>query len=651
MTGSAGCGIAPGLGDGTFAAPVFTALGPLGCQLSWAAPIDLDGDGRDELMTAHDACPNVSTHSLFHMGAGLLLTRRESFRGSLGLIPAVVDMDGDGRLDAVCSNVSVALNHDGRLEGMQTLRNLTEYKTDMNTQDLDVADLNGDGAAEILVTDKHSLGFQWTSNHDGSFQKPADCLASTYIRQIQLADLDGDGHPDVLERLLDPGARDGLYWALADGAGHFQPATYLDHASNGAVADFDGDGDLDLIGGSSTLLLNDGLGHFTAQSSLLPSGGTWGHVDGDALPARFTTSSDNLSVERATSVGVLGAPVLTPVGATLTTALFADVNGDGLTDTVCLVTGPQVRTFLGQPGGGWGPAVVSPQAPSPGSTPIFSAIGDLDHDGRPDLVFSGAGLPISVMRNLGGGGFGERGDTNVSWPGSVRPYLFGLPLVADLDGDGAGDLAAINQTPVGSDYVNTTVDVLFGVKTADVPTPALVSLSSAVAAFDRASLAWFVPANGPGSLSLERRSGSAAWSAIATVTPSAGRVAYDDVAVEPGATYSWRLAWQEDGATQHSDVATLAIPQRPRFAIAGVRPNPADGDRVSVSLTLDATAPVELAVVDVAGRIVASRRVTPSSVGRVDVAFDGLSSLRPALYFVRAEQAGRRATTTMVRLH
>jgi len=656
---SVGFGIAHGLGDGTFSQPVYAPDAWKFCSEPFATAIDLDGDGHDEILGGTGNGCTPSTFGVLRVDASLAVVHREEYSGLVGIAPCAADMDGDGRQDAVCASPFVALNQDGRLGGARLLSRFEPHSGGTNAawsdiQDVDASDLNKDGATDIVISTRSGPGAIFISRHDGSFDPAFPWQGNSYIRESAIADLNGDGFPDVAEVHRDPGLQCDFYAWLNDGAGHTGATTQV-HLTTTALSqavpcDFDGDGDVDVLSvdghlPGTVLFFNDGSGHFTTGPSSLPISGTYAAISGETLPARFSVAGDSLQVEHGSAVGVLAPPVRTEV-PTLLAARFADVNGDGRIDAACLLSGNQVETFLGQPGGTWSAPIVSPIAPvATGYTPTFAGVGDLDGDGRPDLLFTGTGtgLPvvIAVLRNLGGGLFGDRGD-------NYPTQSFGT-LIADVDGDGAGDLIGVQPPRVPTDPA-VAVNLLMGWKNADQPTPALVSLVSANAAFDRASLAWFVPADGPASLTLERRREDGAWSALSTVTPVAGRITFDDRGVEAGATYAWRLVWQEGGATRFSDVATLAIPERPRFAITGVWPNPADADRVTVSLTVDHVAPLEVKLVDVAGRIVASRHVAPGAAGRVDVVLDGLAGLRPSLYFAHVEQGGRRATATVVRV-
>ena len=95
---------------------------------------------------------------------------------------------------------------------------------------------------------------------------------------VCLADVDGDGHPDVfLARTDGPSA---LYrnlgdWRFEDITQQAGVAAPSRHATGCAFADVDGDGDQDLVlvslGGPNAVFLNDGKGHFSEQTAGLTS--------------------------------------------------------------------------------------------------------------------------------------------------------------------------------------------------------------------------------------------------------------------------------------------------------------------------------------------------------------------------------------------
>src|SRR5262249_27645063 len=162
-----------------------------------------------------------------------------------------------------------------------------------------------------------------------------------------------------------------------------------------------------------------------------------------------------------------------------------------------------------------------------------------------DLLFTGTGTPpvISVLRNLGDGLFGERGD-------SYTTQSFGT-VIGDVDGDGAGDLLGIE--PEQSGPLNTrAANILF--RLGHFPTPALASCASATASFDGATLIWWISSDGPSVVSIERRPAGGAWITLAQRPGSIGELTYEDRAVTAGARYEWRLSWEEGGATHHSAV-------------------------------------------------------------------------------------------------
>jgi hypothetical protein len=126
-----------------------------------------------------------------------------------------------------------------------------------------VADLNGDGKPDFvaLISQEHETVVAFLNEGNGTFRKetiytgPHPAWGSS---GIQLADVDGDGHPDVLYTngdvldkpyLLKP--YHGVQWLRNPGGGHYpwehRPLTPMYGVHRAVAADFTGSGRKDVI--------------------------------------------------------------------------------------------------------------------------------------------------------------------------------------------------------------------------------------------------------------------------------------------------------------------------------------------------------------------------------------------------------------------
>ncbi len=268
----------------------------------------------------------------------------------------LADVNGDGNLDAISANnyganygggsVTVMIGHgDGVFDAA------TSYYAGYSNWGVAVEDVNGDGKPDIVTTnnDWYSAVNVLMNNGDGTFAPTSEYFLGWgyYPRSVTLADLNGDGRPEIIT------SNDTSYPSLTvlfnNGDGTFASQMDLDGGGySGALAadDINRDGAIDLVAtnfynGTVSVLLNNGNGTFA------------GRVAYD-----------------------IGA--YSPIAVAL-----VDVNGDDKLDIVTAAHYSGMVSVLFNNGDG---SFVGLQSTYSAPYPNDIAVGDLNGDGRPDLV-------------------------------------------------------------------------------------------------------------------------------------------------------------------------------------------------------------------------------------------------------------------------
>jgi uncharacterized protein YfaP (DUF2135 family) len=227
---------------------------------------------------------------------------------------------------------------------------------------------------------------------------------------------------------------------------------------NIAIGDINGDHLPDLAVGAEDgidLLSGDGKGGFASLGALLggPGGGIaqglgMGDFDQDGKLDLVVALERSVEVLAGNGDGTFQTPVAYGLGDAGDAVTVGDVNGDGKPDILVAILGGNamvansvggVAVLLNKGDGTFQPAISYPAGPMPESV----ALGDLNGDGKVDLAVADANLPgptgsVSVLLGNGDGTF----SSPVAFAtGAVSTSV----AVGDLNGDGKLDLAVANQ--------------------------------------------------------------------------------------------------------------------------------------------------------------------------------------------------------------
>lgn len=377
---------------------VTPSVGPWDVEVAWRhwnaggcdelAVADLDGDGTAEVACSDDNGEGLEVVS--GSDGTVLWTSAELAEGT-GL--AIADLDGDGALELL------GIGSDGRVKALsasgivtwssrQAIGPVHAGAAGMYAFDLQVADLDGDGVPEIVG---HHGVVDGTTGHLVTWLDTTDDRGWWYERELAVADLDDDGAAEIVDRLA----------VYAHDGRTLSTIAYSDPAAT-----------------ITPMIVQGPLGPDPTLVRMLADRLWIGDADGTAW------------TERALGNTIVAYPCA------------GDVDGDG--DVELIYAGSDTLVVLSPEG------AIELEIPIVDATDGYMGCTtfDFDLDGAKEIVF-GDGEDFYIL-----GGDGQVLFRDPDW-GSVTVGEF--PRVVDLDGDGSVEIV-VNETK-GDGYGHPAITV------------------------------------------------------------------------------------------------------------------------------------------------------------------------------------------------
>jgi len=581
---------------------------------------DFNGDGKPDL-----SVPNSSTTSFSVLLNTMTLgVSTASFSAATsfvtGINPSILvtgDFNGDGKLDVATSNTgsntfSVLLNN--TTPGASTPAFLTkkEFAAGNNPYSITCGDLNGDGKPDVAVVNagSNSISVFLNTTVPGAaipaFTAKTDFTTGISPNSITLGDINGDGKQDLVAANFTGSSVSVFLNTTTSGA--LTPSfttktdfTILGNPASVRLADINGDGKPDLI---------------TANNNSENAAVFLNTTTPGALTPNFTTRTDLVTGTNPNCVAI------------------GDLNGDGNPDIVTANSlGGNISVLINNTT----PGSLTPDFYLHADfnlgialLPYYIMIGDITGDGKPDLAAVNYDInTVSVARNLTTPGMPFVSLTSISDFNTGGTPTSGA--MGDINGDGKRDLIVLNQS-------DGTVSVLLNTISPPLPVE-LASFTSSVTG-NNVTLKWSTAheENNSG-FEIERNSFGEGWKKTGEVkghgtTNITQNYAFSDKGLTTG-LYKYRLKQIDyNGNNKYYELSEeifIGIPNK--FSLYQNYPNPFNPE-TRINYQLPARGFVSLKVYDLGGKEVASLVNEVKEAGYYSTAFNA-KNLASGTYFCK----------------
>lgn len=337
---------------------------------------------------------------------------------------AVIDLDGDGKPDLVASNAddnTLSVYRNTGSAGVIALGTRQDIAAGTTPHSIAVGDFDADGKQDIAFVNSAGMSFSILQNTSTSgsisFAARRDYALPADPKGLALGDFDADGGVDVAV-----GFPAEIRVFRSTGSFNFAAPLILS-VTNAlealATSDFNNDQKPEIAAVSSGANLMTVFQNTSSPGSLSFGGGT-GYSTG-VFP-------------RAIVVG--------------------DLNDDSRADLIVANGSSNTISYFRNTSSGGGVSFQAKSDVTTGNAPMGLAVGEMNGDGKMDLIVTNSGdATVSVYLNAGSGSFSLAPPatfTTGATPSAV--------IVADLDGDARFDLATTNSTENSISILRSRID-------------------------------------------------------------------------------------------------------------------------------------------------------------------------------------------------
>jgi uncharacterized protein YjdB len=364
------------------------------------------------------------------------------------------DADGDGKPDMAVANYysnSVSVFRNTGSAGTVSFATKVDYATDSNST---MGDINGDGKPDMAITNSGSANISVFRNTGSSgtisFAPKVNQTTGNYPVGVAIGDIDGDGKPDMsVANYLSASVS-----VIRNNPFVTPPTVTSvnpNQANPGASINITGTNfnptptnNVVYFGATRAIVTAASTNSLTAT---LPAGASYNKVtvNNTALsltaysPLQFLPTYNN-SPYVPTTVNFATKTALT-TGSGPADVAIGDIDGDGKPEIAVVNSGYFTVSVFRNTGSGTTLSYASNVDFNGAGYPTGIIVGDIDGDGKPDMAVTNAFGSVSAFRNTSTIG-------TISFAGPIALITGASPVkiaIGDLDGDGRPELITANN--------------------------------------------------------------------------------------------------------------------------------------------------------------------------------------------------------------